>query len=482
MNTLTFSSIKKNPGVLLDLSRKLVDYLIATTRDQSVLGEYLDLSTGRNFGKAMINDFGDSLPFVYWLGDLSSQPSYQRWAMTKADYILRHFQASHGLFFTSADSRSRYHPSFVSVFDADDLSDTILGINLLYQLSNNTAYLQPSVRFFEGFQRYLVSSRGYVFFKVVVPPGLPVPFSTGKFAGLYIEELLQLYFFTKDQRYLALAKRLAMPWLQLPFFQKYGLFPFVCTSKLLQPLLEPVFAARTGFRFDTAMMTKSNTNLVSALIRLSSVAPDPRISTALNHWKTAVGEKLLTPQHTLTAIWSPHKTYNVNYCGSDHAVIDCLTEMFVRGGDRSALALAETIAQGWMATISEKGLISEVVSDYDTGSLHPRMLNPAMGKRGISRLDTHTDFGVVLLKLYETTRNEHYLKAVFTLLQGVLQSHRFCQGYAEYVNIATGEPISLVIETKMLFLLTKFFNLFYSTLRGEHILKNRLLQDITRDR
>ncbi len=482
MSTLTFSSVQKNPAVLLDLSRGLVDYLMATTSDQSVLGEHLDLTTGRNFGKAMINDFGDSLPFVYWLGDLSSQPSYRRWAMTKADYIIQHFQAPHGLFFTSTDSRARHHSPLVSVFDADDLSDTILGVNLLYQLSGNTTYLQSSIRFFEGFQRYLVSSQGYVFFKVVAPFGLPLPFSTGKFAGLYIEELLQLYFFSKDQRYLALAQRLAMPWLSLPFFQKHGLFPFVCTSKLLQPLLEPVFATRTGFRFNTAMMTKSNTNLVSALIRLSSVAPDPRISTALNHWKTAVGEKLLTPQHTLAAIWDPHKTYDVHYCGSDHAVIDCLVEMFVHEEDQSALALAEKIAQGWIATISEKGLISEVISDYDTSSLHRRMLNPAMGKRGVSRLDTHTDLGVVLLKLYEITHHEKYLKAAFTLLRGILNVHRLDRGYAEYVHIATGEPISPVVETKMLFLLTKFFNLFFTVLHGEHIFKNRLLQDITRDR
>jgi len=169
------------------------------------------------------------------------------------------------------------------------------------------------------------------------------------------------------------------------------------------------------------------------------------------------------------------------YLGADHAAIDALLEIYLVNKNRKALALAKNVTDSWLKHMSPLGLIEE--SPYENDKRLKRILrNYSMTRKKISRLDSQTDFAVVLVKMYELTKEKRYLKAAERIIDGVLKHHKYGKGFAEFVDVENGNQSGSVIETKFLFLFLKILLLLHVSRREERIYKDRLLKDIIRDR
>jgi uncharacterized protein YyaL (SSP411 family) len=215
--------------------------------------------------------------------------------------------------------------------------------------------------------------------------------------GIYIEEAVKLFEITGEKEYLDMAKKMAQPWLNNTFFKKYAVFPFACTLPSIKPLLNPLFRKKTSFDFDTFMLTKSNTNLIYGLCRLYHHTNDNRIEENLTKWYSSIKEKLLIKGSHINSLWSPNEKFSISYLGADHAAIDALIEISLTLKKDEPLKLAIDLAKGWLKKAGKTGLVGEIPFEYPTKKYSRVMINQGMLRKGVSRLDSQTDFIVVLL-------------------------------------------------------------------------------------
>jgi uncharacterized protein YyaL (SSP411 family) len=462
-------------SIWLQEAEELGEYL-TTLAVEGIPREYTNVKTGEVFGNVMVDDFGDYIPFMYWLGKLTNK-KYCAWAKEKAMYTLNHFQMPNGLLCTSFKERGVPEKNNNKTFNADKMSDAVLGMNLMHELTEEKSYATAVKKFFAGLSKHMTSGKGFVYYKKH-PLGV-FPFSMGKYCGLYIEEAVKHYEATQDERALQYAKKLAKPWINDSFFKKTGLFPFKCTIPAIKPFASLAFKKQTSFSFNTAMLTKSNTNLLFGLTRLQAIIEDEQLEQAVLHWSKNVEKKLLTKENIFKTLW-PGKT--LSYLGSDHAAIDALAEVHIVTGSDQALQLAITATEGWLKLQSQSGLIPETPYHYNINQLSKMMRNPSMAKPGISRLDSQTDFGVMLLRIHELTGEEKYRKAALKIAKGIITHHKHGKGFTEFVDVNTHKQFGHVIETKFLFLLLKFFLALVEVDKGIKIYKTPWLKDMVRDR
>lgn len=453
----------------------LLDYVLSLKKQKVAFGEFTDLSTNVNYGNAMIGDFGDSLPFVAYVGKRFDNSFYYDLAHREASALVARYQMPSGLFCTKVKSTHIPKKTDLRVFNADKMSDTSLGLHLFYALTKNPLYLEASVSFFNGLQRYHLDAHGFVHYLSF--RGMTIPFSSGKFCGLYIEELVNLYRATHDQQYLSLADTLARPWISNSFFTTYGLFPFSCPSPVARLAIDPLFRCYTGYPLDTAMTSKANTNLIHGLTALSSITEDKVLLHALTHWKNAIEHTARSPHAMPYVMWNPRIKERI-FLGCDHAVISSLLDMYRTHQDHDALALAQEISDAWLAHQSDGGLFPQGIPHHRVSFARDLQHKDPH----LSKLDIQTDFGVVLFKLYQLTKKQRYLSSAQKLIHGVLTHHAFGKGYVDYVDTRDSSQLGTIIETKSLFLLLKLFIAAFEHEEGNPIHKSPLLETLLRDR
>jgi hypothetical protein len=458
----------------------LADYLINLTKNNNLPLEYTNLKKNNNFGNVMVDDFGDYLPFVEWLGQTTNN-KYSEWVKQKAFFTIQNFQMPNGLLCTSFKKKNKIpKKNNLKIFNADKMSDSILGVNLMYDLTKKESYEKTLTRFFTALDKKMTSKKGIIYYKKT--PFFKYPFSMGKYCGLYIEELVKFYEVTKDEHLLKLAEKLSRPWIEDTFFKKQGLIPFKCTFALIKPFAQVLFKKLTSFSFETSMLTKSNTNMIFGLARLQNIINSDKINHALNQWVNAVESKLLTKENVLLSIWQEHNKFNISYLGADHAAIDALLEIYLVNKNKKALNLAIKITGGWLKFQSKIGLVTETPYEYNLSKLSKIMKNYSMSRTDISRLDSQVDFAVVILKVYELTKDKKYLDAAKNITNGIIKYHKFNKGFIEFVNIKTKEQKGHKIETKFLFLILKLLILMHNIENGKKIYKDKLIKDLIRDR
>ena len=439
----------------LDEAKKLAEYIVKLSPDK-IPKEYTNLQRKTTFGKPMIEDFGDFFPFIFWAGK-------QKWAWQVSKDVLKEYQTEDGLFKTG------------TIYDADKMSDIVVGLQLMGELTKDPSYVYATKRVFDGLKKKMITRKGYVIYKKT--PLFNYPLSSGKFAGIYIEEAAKLH--ETEGEYLKLSQHMASPWIQNKFSEKYGLFPFACTS-FLKPLLNTLFKRETSFDFDTFMLAKSNTNLIFGLTRLYKNNKNATLKKVLCKWYRSLP---ILENKTINTLWAPKKNLRLCCLETNIAAIDALIDITLATGEQESLKLAESVSQAWIGYQNKTGLIDEVPQVINTGKLSKKMVNFSMKNKHISRLDSQTDFSVVLLKLWDLTENQTYLTSAKKIIDGIIKYHKFEDGYVEFVNTKTGShENSKVIETKFLSLLIKAFMTMHECNNDRKIYKNKLLIELVRDR
>lgn len=447
---------------------RLANWLLSLKNLSGFLAEYTNVDSNENTGIIMVDDLGDTYPFIAWLGKLTKNNQVEGAAIQRARTIVKTFQLENGLFNTTQKSNEPL--SLPKWYDADKLSDCLLGLEVMSIF--DPSFIQNAKQMIIGILS-LTNKKGMIYYKTHGTINIKIPLCSGKFQGLYIEEAVLL-------NQVAAATLWVKPWRHNKFFIKHRLFPFL-SPRLHHVWVNVAMHKEAGFGLNTAMMTKANANLVLGLCTYYHKTQDPQVKSMLADWVGGV-KQTITAHGTINNVWSPKGKHNVSYLGADHSVIDALLEIETIVQNGEAQKLAESVTQAWLTQQTKKGLIPEIIEDIRVKKYSKRMRNPSMEHKGISRLDSHTDFGVILYRLYQLTDNETYKSAADEMLAAVKNYHRYKDGYAEYVDIESEKQVKTVVETKMQFLLLKLFIAKALVEAGENLYKVEETRRLLRDR
>ncbi len=453
----------------IEQSRRIFDFLISIKKDE-FWKELVDLDSNQNYGQTMIDDLGDTMPFMAFFGKTSGK-KYLAEADTISKSSILKFRKN-GLFITTNKTALKS----LSFFDSNKMSDLILGINLLYMLTKDEFYLNASKAFFDSMGKRMISKKGFVNFMYI--NGIKLKFTSGSFSGLYMEELCSLYEFTKEKKYLEQADNIAKYWINSDHFKKNNLFSFgldhnFVTGKFMRKL----FKKTIGCDIDSVMTSKANTNLLFGLCELYKLTKDLEVRKSILLWKTALVKKLRSDKGYFYSLLAEKEKKYISLA-YDHAVIDVFLEIYRVTGDKESLELAKSTADSWISLQGKSGLVPETIEGEQTSFVkeHKDL------SHNVSRLDSQTDFSVVLMKLYELTQDKKYIVSADKILRGIMDYHRYKKGFVDILDLSTLKPLSGIIEAKFLFLLTKTFLLRAYISTGGKVYKTDLVRSLVRDR
>jgi len=443
----------------LKVADKLIKFILSSNQ-APYFREYTNIQNGKSFGNLMIEDLGDTMPFLFWAGQ-NLDFKYSEIADNASKFFIKKFQQNDGFFTTE--------PKFGFIYNFDKMTDISLGLNLMYLLTNNHVHLDASKKLFDAIGKFTDGFIPYLYF---VSLRFGLNFSSGKF-GLYIEELCNLYNFTGDRKYLKIAKNISLFWINNKYFKENGLFPFVVKSKFIKDLVNILFRKKFGFNIDSAMSSKANTNLVYGLNALYKITKDMEIYTALQKWHSGVRSKFLCEDGSLFCLYDKKSSHK--FLGCDHAVADCFLELYISTKEKKFLEDAEKIANFWIKKQNRSGLVQQGVEGYKVCA-DPNMEygnNPQY-----FRLDPQVDFFVVLIKLYKLTKKKIYYVKSLKLLNGICKYHNFNSGFVNILD-ENKNKLSYIIETKFLFLVLKA--LMFGNYK-DRIYKDSTIRLLMRDR
>lgn len=469
---------------LILATKGIADFVIERCVGKSgAVAEFVDLESSKCFGKALVSDLGDYVPFFFWLGKSTGETQYCDWAENQIRLATDFAMMPNGLFvFFNSDKTQPCFKTNLRIFEVYNQDDAILGLILMYELTNKERYLQLAQNFFYGISNSL-SKEGFPYTHVVPPLKLRMPISFPNYSGLYIEELCRLATMTKKDDLLNIAMKIANAWIKSKYFDKYGLFSFQTLSSRISPvpqILNYVLNRKISLNFSLSYMMKHNTNMLFGLMELHSLTKDDKILGAIEKWMESLEKKMLNDRNLFYSLWNceTKKPENITL-ESNHAILDVLLEKYIRFKETRWLRLAEDCANSWLNLQRDSGLIPESPEEV---RLLLRKTSIQKLPLHFSRLDSQVDFAVVLLKLYELTGRKEYYDSCFRIVEGVLTKHRFKNGFCEFVDVENGERYGTTIETKFLTLFIKLPLICYEHLQGRRIYQNPILASLIRDR
>ena len=470
---------------VIEEAERLAEYVIETCSSASgLLVEKIDLKTDSSSGKCMVNDLGDYVPFFYWLGEKTDR-KYCRFAEEQVRLAVKCCMMPSGFFDFGLDKNSRGTlKSDLKLINVSEQGDAILGLVGMYELVKRQEFRGYVEDFFAALEKHAISREGLVYSHVIPALKLRVPLSAGTYSGVFLEELARFYQLTGEEKYLRAAKEIAGGWLGTEFFKKFGLFSFETVPSMFATVAGKAFEMLTKFNTHTAMLMKSNTNLMFGILKLYSLTGEDGLKNAVYRWIENLNKKLTDDKGRFYLYWDGFTGEpSLISLEANHAVIDVLLEAYLLFDEKGILAGAERCAEAWQGIQGETGLVPNGVEGtvpvFDMTGGIPRRVNV---RAHVSRLDSQTDFAVVLLKLYSLTRREKYLEDAERVLGGILKYHRFRNGYVEFVDLKTGEKSGLALETKFLTLLLKLFLLYSEIEEGKDLVHRERLKNLVRDR
>ncbi len=412
----------------METCNRVIEILKSSTGKDSLLLEKIDAEQFRPEGRPLIGDLGDYAPFVYWAGKSYKNDDWIEWSLNQAKSSLR-FQDREGFFKIS------------NIQDLNSQSDAFLGLNLMYLLSKDADLLEAAKRFASNLKD--LSSGGFIPVQVL-PGGIKAPLSMPSYSGLYIEELCNLYSITKEKHWLELAETMGYSWVNSSFFSEMGLFSFQrLGNRIFEVPLNIVLGSRK-LNLNTAMTMKGNTNMAFGLLRLYFLTNNDIFAAALEKWRVGVLSKLKIGD-VFGSFWDGSSKQSS--LASNHAMIDIFIQF--EKLSKGSIEIAKRCADAWLAKM-KNGLVPEGFSEsvylFDRG---------IYVNKNISRLDSQTDFAVILLKLYKECGDRKYLEAAKTLVKSVISQHSYKEAFCEFVNVESLEKSGFLIESKYIALLLK---------------------------
>jgi len=279
-------------------------------------------------------------------------------------------------------------------------------------------------------------------------------------------------------------------WIKIPFFKKYGLFPFkyYVNNPLFNTLFEKLIFLTGGSSYykyfgggfyyhsgwkgnianilyklpvgDKVQVMKDNTNFIFCLIAAYRNTNNEKYKDAVTLWVNSL-KKNLFKDGFIFKFWNPPSMAKGIELSQNFSVIDILCDIYCFiDKNEQYIKFAEEIAQSWIRIRWDNGLF-------------PR--SPSLP---FNHLDEQTDFCVSLMRLYELTNEQRYRNVAEETIVSILKLHYTPNGYILSVN-NQGKVVDSTISPKYNALLLKALILFID---GRKIYKSEYIHDLMKDR
>ena len=318
-----------------------------------------------------------------------------------------------------------------------EYTDFILGLLECYELTKNKETLQFAEKMMHKVF-YLFGKNGMICNRYYPRLNYRMPISDS-LSGMYIELLVDLFKLTNKKEYLEKSNFLAKNWIQVDFFQSYGLFPELFYLKKYYTILRK--NEYTLKPTQNAYLTKYNSTMVAGILSLYEVTKDPILKQSLIKWNEGIQSFFQDKDGGLydhVEIVDSKVVDKGAISITNFAIVDLLCDIYYVTKDDLFLNNALIIASFWEKQISK-----------ETGLL------PAAVSKSYSSFDGETDFVIAFMKLYELTNQEKYRDAAKSIFNGQLKFHHCEKGYVDKVNIFSGEIVDHNIQTRFVSLFLK---------------------------
>ena len=458
--------------VVINEATRLADIIINKYSGKNgLLYSLIDASTGRILSrKSFIDDLGDYVQNFAWLGKVTNNQKYIDWSINQVRLCDQLAFTKYNIFnhkITADQIKAKLNPT-TSLYPSSS-GDIITGLTCLYSITENQYILNIAKKLVEGIKKSLKRNQIPRFFFPKLC--LYAPITSPDVTGNVIEELVNLYYFTKNEKYIEFSKTLLEPWIKDKYFLEHGLFPskkLIYADNFFGKNAFNLFLKLAGIKMmNITSMIKHNTNMIYGMLNIYKANPDKRLKNLIETWLNSVEEKLLTDDG-FYSMWngSSRKGFYISLA-NNHAIIDAFLESYLLFKDKKYLRIVEDVTKKWLDRQSRIGLFPESPD------------NPDESRR--VKLDPNTDFMVLLLKIYEATRNKKYMKSALSCLEGILKYHKTDNGLIWATDSETGKVICSTMHVKFLTLFLKALLTTCTVLSKKRILEPKI-KILTRDR
>ena len=401
----------------------------------------VDALTGKFIDEtSLISELGDYLPFLAYFGQ-------NEFADSQLKLVEDHFDTEKFIW--------TKHPRLPDHSWAFEYTDLLLGLIICYEIYKNDRYLVAAEKVID-FVLEAFYNQGFIsthYFKILKysPP------ITSSLCLMFVELFVDMYLFTKKEKYLSLAEKIMNNMIHSDGFTNYGLFPSY------YPIYQPIRMLMASFnitkRYDA---TKYNVTASQSLVALYAATKKDKYVNAYMKWFDGVNKylKYLEGGYAKRVIMN-NKKPKLGLDLKNFHFIETFADMYYFSKEETLLKSAEDLAHFWLKTQGKTGLLP---FDYNDKK---------------SRLDPGLDFCVGLCKLFELTNKGIYREKTEQIITSILKYHTAPFGLVESVDINTGELLDPIISIKFLSLFLKIDILCENNF---HSYNNRLLYSILRDR
>ncbi len=373
---------------------------------------------------SMLAEFADWAPFLYLAGAVP-------YVKEQFEILARRVESRWELTTPYAGWKRAVFPARVNVFHYTDLTLGLLDLSDL-------GWQGPPLTLADRMFRKVVArheENGWICQWRLPAWNVRVPVAETT-SALFVELALDLAEKTGDPAYPAWARQWGDRFVTLPFFGQTGVFP---EHVVLREAFWNRFV-RTEPR--SARLAKHNLAVAAAFLALWRATREMKFRQAIDWWHQGVRRHFLTDSGGASSIVAFSEKGEV--VGrkpphiKNHGMTDLLCDLAFFLEDPVYLETARRVVDFW---ISQQ-------------SAHTGLLPFEPGSR-VSYLDGETDWTVALLKLSELTGEQSYRESAFRILAGVFRHHRTDAGFANGVDIETGEVVDDLVETRYGALLLK---------------------------
>ncbi len=443
---------------ILNSCKKIVDF-ISNSKDHRlgiVMSTYFDGESGEwTNRRCSFDDIGDYLHYVVWYGQTAGK-DYVNFAMDQIN-AWQKVKSPFGFYLEYFPDRGVPGLKALQPVSMYQNQDALVGLLTLYRMTKNDLFLDKTTELCNSISKYAVSPIGFVYNKFI--PYLKLPLfkhHKSEIDGLIIEELCELYGFTRNEKYLNTAKKIAKAWMNK---NPKGLF-----LDRVVPILNTSWGK-------TATMMKSNTNMLFGLIALYEVSKDRVIKKRITSLLDSIQKMQLYRGGFAKSAKISDNTIidNTVELTQNFAVIDVFLEAYRVFKNEEYLEIATNCAKYWMGRQDRKtGLFPERVEGQKDWYF--------------AKLDQNSDLIVELLKLYEITKKKTFLESAEKAAAGIMKHHQTKTTFAKIVDYRNGRIIKSENEIKYLGGLLKALLLTYHVLNGGKIYRNKTVYSLVRDR
>lgn len=392
----------------------------------------------------ILNDLGDYTPFLRYLRE-------DEFCEIQFKELLNYLKSD-----LLAPSNRFARIGYVTPYEHSDL---ILGLLDDYAATKDPQKLQIAEQITQTvLKKFNTTNLKSSFYFPSLKIRLPLFDSTD---GMYVELLVLLYKYTQKKHYLDLAEQIARRLIELPFFQKHGLFPS------LHSRIPWLFPKSIKKRFSEIKLMKHNTNTLFGFLELYKTKPTNEIKQAIDYWIKSVQEKLKSPEGGICGA-AYLKRNDLKKAPIEltpnFAVLEVVCDAYHFLKEPDYLKFAKEIGDYWLREQSETtGLLP----------LYPDK------KFKESYFDSETDMLIALHKLAEISGDKKYKIAADRIMEGIIKYHRLPGGYCLMVNTETGEVTDKFFKVKFITLFLKALILYD---QNKTIYNNPVLFDLLKDR